>query len=115
MREAPRGLALRRDAMTIRIAEARWPTIARRSKRCSANTVARSPKTSASRIVDDELAGLPGKYARPGGVVLIALGWRRSRRRDRVPHVRAGVCEMKRLYVRPAFRGAASRASLRTS
>ena len=52
-----------------------------------------------------ELAGLPGEYAPPGGRLLLALA-------DGVPagcvalrHFDAGRSEMKRLYVRPASHG----------
>lgn len=55
--------------------------------------------------VDEELATLPGKYARPGGVVLLAHGG------GGVPIGTVayrpfgdGVCEMKRLYVVPDWR-----------
>jgi putative acetyltransferase len=53
--------------------------------------------------VEAEIATLPGKYARPTGVVLIA----RSEHAGIIAYrmLEPAVCEMKRLYVRPAFRG----------
>src|SRR5213075_1885830 len=55
--------------------------------------------------VDDELGTLPGKYARPGGVVLIAREGAQAAGAIAYRMVEPGTCEMKRLYVRPAFRG----------
>lgn len=56
---------------------------------------------------ETELAGLPGRYAPPGGEMLLArgagavpLGCVALRPLDRL-----GLCEMKRLYVVPAGRG----------
>ncbi len=56
-----------------------------------------------------ELASLPGEYAPPRGVLLVALcaealaGCCALRPLDNVDY--ANACEMKRLFVRPAFRG----------
>lgn len=57
---------------------------------------------------EDELATLPGEYAPPGGHFLLALvdgeiaGCGGLRALPDADH--ANACEMKRLYVRPAFR-----------
>ena len=58
--------------------------------------------------LDTELATLPGEYAAPGGHLLLALvdgepaGCGALRALPDVDY--ANACEMKRLYVRPAFR-----------
>ena len=65
------------------------------------------PVDLAYQAFADELASLPGKYATPGGVLLIV------RNADGNPAgcvgvrpLDAAVCEMKRLYIRPWARGA---------
>jgi ribosomal protein S18 acetylase RimI-like enzyme len=60
---------------------------------------------------DEEIATLPGDYAPPLGTILLARAGRLAagtvalRPLGAGPGDGPGLCEMKRLYVRPAFRG----------
>lgn len=54
---------------------------------------------------EDELATLPGKYAPPGGIVLIATLDQAVAGCVAMRPLEGGVCEMKRLYLRPGHRG----------
>lgn len=60
---------------------------------------------------EKELASLPGRYARPSGLILIAkretapIGCAALREIEALPGDPGRVCEMKRMYVRPAARG----------
>jgi putative acetyltransferase len=92
----------------IRISEACWPQDRETVESLFREYVASLTADIGFQDVEAEIATLPGKYARPTGVVLIA----RSEDRDTddagliaYRMLEPAVCEMKRLYVRPAFRG----------
>jgi putative acetyltransferase len=91
--------------MSLRITQARWPEDRAIVETLFREYVASLAEDISFQNVDDELAGLPGKYARPAGVVLIARDGDEAAGSVAYRMVEPGVCEMKRLYIRPAFRG----------
>jgi GNAT superfamily N-acetyltransferase len=54
---------------------------------------------------DNEMAEMPGRYAEPEGRMLLASHGGAAVGCVGLRPLEAGVCEMKRLYVRPAARG----------
>ena len=57
------------------------------------------------RAFDEELAGLPGKYARPKGRLLIAYQDGQAAGCVALRDLGEGICEMKRMFVPTARRG----------
>jgi len=89
----------------IRITEAVWPEDRVPIARLMREYVEALEADISFQDFESECAALPGKYARPEGVVLLA--WAANEAVGIVVYrpLERRVCEMKRLYVLPRFRG----------
>jgi putative acetyltransferase len=89
----------------IRITEAVWPEDRAPIARLMREYVEALEADISFQDFEGECADLPGKYARPGGVVLLA--WAADEAVGIVAYrpLERGICEMKRLYLLPRFRG----------
>lgn len=54
---------------------------------------------------EEELNSLPGKYAKPDGIIILALVDGQGAGCVALRRISDSICEMKRLYVREAYRG----------
>ncbi|ODV14562.1 MAG: GNAT family N-acetyltransferase [Rubrivivax sp. SCN 70-15] len=96
------------DAPEIRLLEADTPALLDDARRIFAEYAAALGVDLGFQGFEAELAGLPGEYAAPGGALLLAFvdgqlaGCGALRPLADVDY--ANACEMKRLYVRRAFR-----------
>jgi GNAT superfamily N-acetyltransferase len=89
----------------IRITEAVWPEDRAPIARLIREYVETLEADISFQDFENESTSLPGKYARPEGVVLIA--WTADEAVGIVAYrpLERRICEMKRLYVLPRFRG----------
>jgi GNAT superfamily N-acetyltransferase len=96
------------NAVQIRLVQADTPQLLEAAREIFREYAASLQVDLCFQDFDAELAGLPGEYAAPGGALLLAYaddslaGCGAMRPLTDVDH--ANACEMKRLFVRRAFR-----------
>jgi len=96
---------MRRVTATIQIAAPRDPADHAAVKALFAEYAGSLGFSLAYQDFDKELADFPGKYAAPDGALLLARVGDEAAGTVALRKLDAGICEMKRLYVKPQFRG----------
>ncbi|MGB8528975.1 MAG: GNAT family N-acetyltransferase [Rhodoplanes sp.] len=97
------GRAVREGVYAIR--ESRWPQDRGVVEELFCEYVGALGVDVSFQNVEEEFASLPGNYARPSGSVFLAWSEREPAGVVARRTIGPGLAEMKRLYVRPAFRG----------
>lgn len=88
----------------VRILTADTPELVREVRHLLEDYLAESAHASCFISFTGELAELPGKYTPPAGALLLAECAGQYAGCVALRPLESGICEMKRLYVRPAFR-----------
>lgn len=94
-----------RNTDTVRIVNAKVPDDYRRVAELFREYVASLPFRLTFQNFERELAEIERRYGPPGGRALLALVGDAGAGAVGVQRLDAAVCEMKRMFVRPAFRG----------
>lgn len=89
----------------LRIVKADSPELTRTAKELFLEYASGLGVSLCFQNFDRELATLPGDYAPPAGGLLLAFEDVQAAGCVALRPISDGTCEMKRLYVRPAFRG----------
>src|SRR6476646_12024670 len=99
------GLCYRRECMMLTISQAESDSDIQSARLLLEEYAASLPVDLGFQTFEAELAHLPGDYTPPAGRLLLASWGDEPAGCVALRKLEPGVCEMKRLYVRPQFRG----------